>query len=103
MEFHRDQRMTPHGAKTRPPRSGRLERTAEPRRLLARSFSYATARRSLLAVRSRRSRPWSGAEASSLVPAFRSKDRLGPPALDAAATTPDIVAKAIASFRGPTE
>lgn len=44
---HRDLRATPRDAKIGPPRSGRREKPAGRRRLLARSDSYATALRSL--------------------------------------------------------
>ncbi|MBX9898297.1 MAG: hypothetical protein K2Y17_10465 [Qipengyuania sp.] len=46
MVIHRDRRATPPCAKIRPPRSGRPWEAADRRRLLARSFSYATALRS---------------------------------------------------------
>ncbi len=60
MAFHRDPkglwRATPPGAKFGPPLRGRPWKAAEPRRLLARSFSYATALRSLSATFHGRSR-----------------------------------------------
>ena len=56
MPRHRDRRATPPGAQIGPPLRGRPEKPAERRRLLARSFSYATAPRSSSAGFSGRSR-----------------------------------------------
>ena len=50
MGYHRDRRATPHGAKISPPLCGCPWKTAERRRLLARSFSYAAVLRSSSAV-----------------------------------------------------
>ncbi len=54
---HRDRRAPQHGAKIGPPHSGRPEKAAGRRRLLARSFGYASALHSLPAAFSGRSQP----------------------------------------------
>ncbi len=56
MLLHRDRRATPLCAKFRPPLRGRPWKTAERRRLLARSYGYASALHSLSAVFHGRSR-----------------------------------------------
>lgn len=47
MDFHRDRRATTRGAIFGPPRSGCRQKAPGRRRLLARSYGYATALRSL--------------------------------------------------------
>ncbi len=57
MHLHRDRRATPPCSQIGPPLRGRPEKPAERRRLLARSFGYATALHSSSAGFSGRSRP----------------------------------------------